>query len=635
MKKLFTLVCALMGFAGAVNAATVDDIAVCKHSYVLCFDDWDGNGTAKPGKGQLFGDGYFLEVTDGSVATNKGKVNLSVLTVAKDEEGNEYIPDDNHVTQYFVDYYGEDYPNDQLNSWRLKNAQDVIAMRVTAGSKLIFFLQGNNKSGKDARIPKIATDAKLENALNAAPGEDHPATDAGFRYEWTAPDDGLIYIGSYNGDMFLSYLIVEANEAAGTPSVKMSAQTYENGLWYRDVTCVAKKAEINGKATNTVVTYTVDGSDPTAASPVYKDPIRCYGSQTVKFQAFSDLRNTGVANDAFKLTGADNEANVSFKFNAPEIGQDGANIIITSEYENATNYYQLNDGEEVEGSSATLSESAIVSAYTKIQNGSYATFTSALTTADVRVLTPMAEGTVTIKAVGTKVLDQEAMDAAKAAAEESGEEYEYEEIFKVSDDAYVEHDNTQFFVRTPQFKLVEQKAYQVPEGQEVYLQMNDPMKIYFQIAEGFKADVTVTCTKNACKDINANTAGDIDATEKPDDYTKALTTDANNRTPHVNLDGTTYDGKDLNPTEGEAEADANIIVIPDVAAGEHVFSKYSGTGNILVSSIEIKVKADDAAVSTIKADNIDANAPAYNLAGQKVNDSFKGLVIKGGKKFVK
>ena len=76
MKKLFTLALALMGFAGVVNAATVDDIAVCKHSYVLCFDDWDNNGGGKPGKGQLFGNGFFLDVTGGSVSTGKGKVNL-------------------------------------------------------------------------------------------------------------------------------------------------------------------------------------------------------------------------------------------------------------------------------------------------------------------------------------------------------------------------------------------------------------------------------------------------------------------------------------------------------------------------------------------------------------------------------
>ena len=39
MKKIFTLALALMGFAGVSNAATVDDLAVLKHSYVLVGDD--------------------------------------------------------------------------------------------------------------------------------------------------------------------------------------------------------------------------------------------------------------------------------------------------------------------------------------------------------------------------------------------------------------------------------------------------------------------------------------------------------------------------------------------------------------------------------------------------------------------
>lgn len=40
-----------------------------------------------------------------------------------------------------------------------------------------------------------------------------------------------------------------------------------------------------------------------------------------------------------------------------------------------------------------------------------------------------------------------------------------------------------------------------------------------------------------------------------------------------------------------------------------------------------------ASVNNIKAD-VNANAPAYNLAGQKVNDNYKGVVIKAGKKMI-
>jgi hypothetical protein len=213
MRKIFTLALALIGFVGA-NAATVDDIAVCKHSYVLVFDDWCGNGTAKPGKGQLFGNGYFLDVTGGSVSTGKGSVNLSVVNEA----------DENHVTQAIADKYGATYPDAHLNSWRLKNAQDVIAMKVTAGSKLIFFLHGNAKTGTDARIPKIAKDAALSEALNTAPDADFPATSTGFRYEWTATDDGVIYVGSYNGDIFVSFIIVEIPQGDNGTSLTVAEE---------------------------------------------------------------------------------------------------------------------------------------------------------------------------------------------------------------------------------------------------------------------------------------------------------------------------------------------------------------------------------------------------------------------------
>ena len=39
-------------------------------------------------------------------------------------------------------------------------------------------------------------------------------------------------------------------------------------------------------------------------------------------------------------------------------------------------------------------------------------------------------------------------------------------------------------------------------------------------------------------------------------------------------------------------------------------------------------------INGITIDDADANAPVYNLAGQKVSTSYKGVVIKAGKKFV-
>lgn len=45
--------------------------------------------------------------------------------------------------------------------------------------------------------------------------------------------------------------------------------------------------------------------------------------------------------------------------------------------------------------------------------------------------------------------------------------------------------------------------------------------------------------------------------------------------------------------------------------------------------------AGDAGLDNIIVDNAaDVNAPVYNVLGQRVNDSYKGLVIKGGKKYI-
>lgn len=599
MKKIFTLAFALIGFAGIVNAATVDDIAVCKHSYVMVADDYTNNGTGSRTKGGLFGDGFFLDVTGGSVSTGKGSTDLSVT----DTLGVEKAP--LYVTQEIVDKYAE--YGKHLQSLRLKNAQDVIAMRVTAGSKLIFFIQGNNKKGTEARIPKIATDAKLENALNDAPDADFPTTVAGFRYEWTADDDRLIYIGSYNGDMFVSYIIVEANEAEGTPSVKVGDQTFENGLWYREVTCKTNKA--NGF--ETIVTYTTDGTAPTAASPVYTAPIKCYQNMTVKFQAFLDL-GTGAADEGGRIENADNEGIVSFSFNAPTIEANGAQVTITSPYEGAKNFVLIDGDNEEETSSLTLEESATITAYSKIINGEYAEFISKSTSKDVYVLNPIKEKKTITVTTGLAVLDEEATEKSTTG-----------EVYKVEDGA-ISADKMDFFVKNLTFAVVKNADYQI-DGKEIYIQMSNT-NITFQVAEGDSVDVKVVCSKNSCKNLEADDAA-------ADKLVNGCTPD---RSCYVNVSGKNYCHLDA---DGGVAADlklypeANVITF-GLPAGTHTFQKYSGTGNILISSIEITpVVADPSGIAIVKNEN--AKSAIFNLAGQKVNGNFKGIIVKNGKKILK
>lgn len=50
--------------------------------------------------------------------------------------------------------------------------------------------------------------------------------------------------------------------------------------------------------------------------------------------------------------------------------------------------------------------------------------------------------------------------------------------------------------------------------------------------------------------------------------------------------------------------------------------------------LPIKSIAETSGINNITVDDATLNAPAYNLAGQKVNNSYKGVVIKAGKKFI-
>jgi hypothetical protein len=325
---------------------------------------------------------------------------------------------------------------------------------------------------------------------------------------------------------------------------------------------------------------------------------------TVKFQAFMDFGD-GTPSDDLICDGADNEGNVNFSFDAPAITAEGANVTITSPYEGAKNFYSLNGGEAQEGSSITLTESATVSAYSQIINGTYATFTTKSTTKEVYVLDPI-KTKQTLTMTGDKV-------------ENPDKKADTDPNFIVENGA-VNHDKKFFFIRNTGFKIVEEAQYQVPAGQEIYLMMNGDI-ITFEVAEGDSVDVVVTCSKNACKNIDAADAEDG--------------SQVNDRKCYINVDGTNYFAKDA---EGNETSDlklypetANIVKF-GLNAGIHTFKKYSGTGNILVSSIEI-TPVESTGISTVKA-TAENNSVIYNIAGQKVSKDYKGLVIKNGKKMI-
>lgn len=600
MKKFFTLALALMGFAGVANAANVDDLAVLKHSYVLVCEDLG----ARPGKGALFGDGHFLDVTGGSTATNKGSIDLSVA-------------DGVLVTEAIANKYGE--YGKHLNFLRLKKTQDVIAMKVTAKSKVIIFYQDNNK---DDRYPVFAKDAALTEKYadgvrseRCSGEEGKPAVNVR-RMEWTATDDGLVYVGDNNGDMFVSYIIIEANEAPGTPTVKVGEQTYEGGLWFREVTCKANDYTMEGTEIGipTIVTYTTDGTAPTAASPIYQSPIKCYKDMTVKFQAFYDIAGTGTPDAGCICDNADNEANVNFLFDAPTIEANGAQVTITSPYEGAKNFVLIDGDNEEETSSITLEESATVTAYSKIINGDYAEFTTKSTTKDVYVLDPIKEKKTIVVTTGTAVIDEEATATSTTGP-----------VYKVEGGA-ISADKKDFFVKNLTFAVLkDDKAQYQIDGKEIYIQMSNT-NITFQVAEGDSVDVKVICSKNSCKNLEAEDAA-------ADKLVNGCTPD---RSCYVNVSGTNYCHLDADggvAADLKLHSEANVITF-GLPAGTHTFQKYSGTGNILISSIEITpILADPSGIATVK--NEVAKSATFNLAGQKVSNNFKGIIVKDGKKIFK
>lgn len=590
MKKVFTTLFAAFGMTMCLNAATVDDVKPMMHSYVLVCNDYNADGTAKIAKGELFGSNYFFAVTGNDAKTNKGSINLGdPSTYAVTYGGAE--ADTALLAKKYAKY------GLRLNSMRLKNAQDVIAFKPTAGSVIYVFGSGNNTSGEKTRIPKFAKDAKLEQTLNEAPTADYPAA-ANYVYKFVVPAefDGTIpmYVGSYNGDAFFSYIVVEANEPAGTPSVEVSSTMYDETtqLYYQEVTCTPNHYILDGADLGeTTVYYTTDGTDPTDESEPYYKAIRCYSNQTIKFQAY----------DAFGMIceGATNEATVEFKFKAPTLTIDGATATISTEYKNATNYYSIDGAEGIAGDTYTATTSCNFSAYTVIKNGEYAEWTSAAVSSPIYVLDPIKEKKV-LTITGSYAIDEEAT-ANNTNKDENGNPLP---IYMAVDAKLLsngqENDPCFYLVPDAKFSVILTDTAQI-NGQQIYLQMDKP-NLTFMVADGDSVAVKVTLSKNSHKN-----ATDLKT--------------------YVNVNGTTY-GYDNILTSG------NVIEF-GLTGGVYTFQKYSGTGNIHIASIEITPADPNGIKDVVAAPAFDANAPIYDVVGRQVSAPLKkGVYIQNGHKFI-
>lgn len=119
---------------------------------------------------------------------------------------------------------------------------------------------------------------------------------------------------------------------------------------------------------------------------------------------------------------------------------------------------------------------------------------------------------------------------------------------------------------------------------------------------------------------------------------KEVSTEYGNATYNISDDGTTasdqlvvYHGYYLN---GEKFTSEDQIKVGDVVIVYGKLTSYNNTDEVNSGNQIYSLYRDPSSISSLSADEAVADAPAYNLAGQKVTGAYKGVVVKGGKKFV-
>ena len=94
-------------------------------------------------------------------------------------------------------------------------------------------------------------------------------------------------------------------------------------------------------------------------------------------------------------------------------------------------------------------------------------------------------------------------------------------------------------------------------------------------------------------------------------------------------DGTT----EVTVTDGTIAAKTYGAIILDVNAGNKYAIGLAGS-KMGFYGFKYELSGSSTAINTVKAAEAAADGAAYNLAGQKVNAGYKGLVIKNGKKVI-
>ena len=116
-----------------------------------------------------------------------------------------------------------------------------------------------------------------------------------------------------------------------------------------------------------------------------------------------------------------------------------------------------------------------------------------------------------------------------------------------------------------------------------------------------------------------------------------LNTTYNSLTYNISDDGTAteelkiYSGKYF---EGADFTSADQLKAGDVVIVKGLLKKYGETYEIDKNNQLYSLNGATSGIANITTDAANANAPVFNLAGQKVGKAYKGVVIKAGKKYI-
>lgn len=98
--------------------------------------------------------------------------------------------------------------------------------------------------------------------------------------------------------------------------------------------------------------------------------------------------------------------------------------------------------------------------------------------------------------------------------------------------------------------------------------------------------------------------------------------------------GTTNEASTMTSCKDGASPDKREFTFPEGTQLNKITFTNSGRQLCYVIKIDIIDGSETTGIQTVKSETIDVNAPAYNLAGQKVDKSYKGVVIQNGKKMI-